>query len=148
RSAGRPGRTSAVSALVPVRRMPGGTRARARAVARARRRVTRSMQLVSESPTATLEKRCQTPPGDVLPIISVSSRCLTPFAPETSSCALGRGLRETLPLPAGDEERLLRPLRHPPVPVAEQLHQRRHEQRADDRRVEDDPRREADRELL
>ena len=39
--------------------------------------------------------------------------------------------------PAGRPQ-ALEPGRHPPVPVAEQPHRRRHEQRADDRRVEGD----------
>ena len=47
-----------------------------------------------------------------------------------------------------DEERARGEARHPPVPLAEQPHQRRHEQRADHGRVEDDPRREPDPELL
>ena len=38
--------------------------------------------------------------------------------------------------------------RQPPVARAEQVHQRRHEQRADDERVEEAPRREADAEQL
>src|SRR3954447_22557442 len=38
--------------------------------------------------------------------------------------------------------------RHPPVPRAEQPHQRGHEQRTDDGRVEDDPGGETDAELL
>ena len=39
-------------------------------------------------------------------------------------------------------------LRQPPVPAAEQLHDARHEQRAHDRHVDEDRRREAEAELL
>src|SRR6266516_4065150 len=42
-------------------------------------------------------------------------------------------------LSVGNAEKDAGPLGHPPVGVPEQSHQRRHEQGADDRRVEDDP---------
>jgi hypothetical protein len=66
-----------------------------------------------------------------------------PFASRAALGALGRDLRYTLSV--GDSKHRARPLRHPPVRVAEELHQSRHKERTDDRGVEDDPCCEADR---
>src|SRR5438067_12452038 len=58
----------------------------------------------------------------------------------------GRDLRVRLRL--ADTQGGSEPSRHPPVRVAEELHQRRYEQGADHSGVEDDPGRKADRERL
>src|SRR5439155_12022658 len=81
--------------------------------------------------------------GDALASMLQSS-----LSPESDD-GYGRGFGHVLvQLGLGDAENGSEPLRHPPVGVTEELHQRRHEQGADDGGVEDDPGREADRERL
>src|SRR5581483_4159877 len=60
----------------------------------------------------------------------------------------GRGFHRWHLLRFRDAQKRRDPLRHPPVRSAEQLHERRNEEAANDRGVEDDPRRQADRERL
>jgi hypothetical protein len=70
--------------------------------------------------------------------------CSLDLRARSALCALGGDLRYRLR--ARDAKNGPRPLRHPPVGVAEEFHQGRHEEGTDHGGVEDDPRREADRE--
>src|SRR4051794_3598303 len=58
----------------------------------------------------------------------------------------GWGCGHVLVLRLRDAEKCPRPVRHPPVRLAEELHQRRDEEGADDSGIEDDPGSEANRE--
>src|ERR1051325_11023752 len=76
--------------------------------------------------------------------------CWVPLLPlcrrSNGGCRCGHDLRCRLRV--RDAKNGACPFGHPPVPVAEEFHQRWDEQGADDGRVEDDPGRQPDRERL